>query len=409
MSNNYGPKIVTDGLVFYIDAAYKKSISAIGCEGFTNAPQLIKNILSPSDVITVNGNVRVGNLTFYTLYALQYSESTRTPANRDGITVGYNDIVSPKLYEATRDMNYYVYDNSTNTWVPDSYFNGWNTNGHSYDTYADYTNEHLQFRTDYGIIVSAFPNATHIIIGSHAAENNDNDAATLAILQDLGLPDDHIGTTRPEYILVGKPGLGKGNAYVYVRENNSSTVAHANIGLPLGGNSSNYLEFNGIDDYLTIDQTDVINLTPNSAHTIEYWVNLNTLPSGTYYTPIMKRSFGYSYGHLIPSGGSSLLIYKDDDTSPEANVTYQFQTNTWYHIVDTYDGNTVNIYINGILVDTISPITFTTNSFPLYIGSNGGTNYYLHGKIAKTMLYNKELTSTEVLQNYNATKGRFGL
>ena len=34
---------------------------------------------------------------------------------------------------------------------------------------------------------------------------------------------------------------------------------------------------------------------------------------------------------------------------------------------------------------------------------------YFTGRIAQTLVYNRALTATEILQNYNATKNRFGL
>jgi len=42
-------------------------------------------------------------------------------------------------------------------------------------------------------------------------------------------------------------------------------------------------------------------------------------------------------------------------------------------------------------------------------GTNMGTNAYGSGKMGNFMFYNRALSATEVLQNYNATKTRFGL
>ena len=76
-----------------------------------------------------------------------------------------------------------------------------------------------------------------------------------------------------------------------------------------------------------------------------------------------------------------------------------------------------NIYNRGI-----NYYTDNNNYTVAYIGSNGGTvqadlwigwlqvkRGYLNGKIYSTQIYNRALTASEVLQNYNATKARFGL
>ena len=69
----------------------------------------------------------------------------------------------------------------------------------------------------------------------------------------------------------------------------------------------------------------------------------------------------------------------------------------------------VTIYSNGSVVVSKSFWgTISTTSNNLYIGSFV-TTYYFNGSIYTARLYNKALSANEVQQNYNATKGRFGL
>ncbi len=89
-------------------------------------------------------------------------------------------------------------------------------------------------------------------------------------------------------------------------------------------------------------------------------------------------------------------------------------TNTWYQIVGTYTSGSAKIYINGSLAinDNVSG-TISTNAGGMSIGAYGGyagaRDYYYNGDIAIIRVYNKELSANEILYNYNATKGRFGL
>ena len=88
------------------------------------------------------------------------------------------------------------------------------------------------------------------------------------------------------------------------------------------------------------------------------------------------------------------------------------QNNQWYHAVGVYNGSNVFIYVNGVL-DVSSAFSGTLRSVPsdsVTVGFfTGSSAHYLTGKIPFARLYNKALSSTEILQNYNALKGRYGL
>ena len=83
----------------------------------------------------------------------------------------------------------------------------------------------------------------------------------------------------------------------------------------------------------------------------------------------------------------------------------------WMNVAATYDGTTPLIYVNGVSQTLTGQITAAAGvANKCYIGRIAySTPYYFNGKIANVKIYNRALTSTEVLQNYNATKDRFGL
>lgn len=90
----------------------------------------------------------------------------------------------------------------------------------------------------------------------------------------------------------------------------------------------------------------------------------------------------------------------------------RFPLNTWVNFTFTLNGNTPNMYFNG----SLSSITIggtpaiTSTSDTKYILSNSPIyGNYTPGNISATQIYNRALTASEVLQNYNATKARFGL
>jgi hypothetical protein len=103
------------------------------------------------------------------------------------------------------------------------------------------------------------------------------------------------------------------------------------------------------------------------------------------------------------------MFSNDTDTSAMST-----SAGVWYNYCFTYNHSTFlkQIYRNGIQL-TGTPIQTQT----AYIGtgtvrigatySSGGA--HANGKIAGAKLYTRVLTSTEILQNYNSIKGRYGL
>lgn len=90
----------------------------------------------------------------------------------------------------------------------------------------------------------------------------------------------------------------------------------------------------------------------------------------------------------------------------------------WVHAFITINTTEQKLYINGVLSSTTTQ-NFTNKTFNIvgrsfYIGAmgaefEGSTYYYFNNKIAVAQVYNKTLSSSEILQNFNAQKGRFGL
>jgi len=87
--------------------------------------------------------------------------------------------------------------------------------------------------------------------------------------------------------------------------------------------------------------------------------------------------------------------------------------NRWNHIVCTYASGTKITYVNGAQAGGLSGITGTLNTGGTnqYIGKYGaaGDNYPFNGRIAESRVYNIALTAAQVLQNYNATRTKYGL
>lgn len=69
------------------------------------------------------------------------------------------------------------------------------------------------------------------------------------------------------------------------------------------------------------------------------------------------------------------------------------------------------MYINGSLVNTVTtPFLLHSGSFfNKEIGSYITDNRFFLGKISTTQVYNRALSPTEIQQNFNALRGRYGI
>ncbi len=390
-----GANIVRDGLIFAID-----SYSPIRGKGtFANSGDRKIIDLVHSNEYDIGTMITSTGGNPFTMIGITYPEGNYSPANRQGITAGYNNTTSGKLYTLSRDLGYFVYLEDSETWLASSYFNGERISGHCYDTYDGQPDQHLKFQQDFNKINSEYPDALHVIIGSHAAENNDNDSTTLAILQSIGLPDSHIGVARPEYVLLGK--IGKPHTHHYIRENISSAYAKMNIHLPIEGKSGAFI-FDGSDDYFTL-QPNVNNLNlaiggngtlemvfkpTNSTGNNRLWCNSNNSVSVDAY--LNSSSYNvYLHGGVVGT------------TTPVIQNQYN-------HLAVTYSNGTIQIYINGVagtMTGTTTGYSLSNNSL-LYIGAFTNGGYNLYGNISLFKIYNRGLTSIEVKRNHNAYKSR---
>jgi hypothetical protein len=418
-----GPKIVEDGLVFSLDVANQKCISPLGCTGFNDAPQLVKNLVSPSDTINSYNGVKLGNLSYYTAFAIDYPEGNYggPAAGRDGITPGYNVTSGTKIYDFTRALNYAVWDKKTENWISSSYFNGSRNSGHCYDTYSwsgtgGAQAQVAQFVSDYNTIKQFFPEAIHIVAGSHRDSNHSNDQYN--VLRDLGAPDNVnsiIGFSSPEWILVGEPGLGAGNAYGWAFQNystNPTQVAHVNFGLPIYGTIDNYLEFDGTDDYISAGALS----GSFTSFTVIVWFYPTSVTG--YENPIdCNYAYNGTTGNIGPrlemnSSGNLTWIYSNitnNNNSYYAHnvVSSGLAANTWHCAAITYDGglNTSTTYYNGntsgLSRSTIgSPTGFVGVMNNVTIGKGfhlGGAERIFTGRVSNISIYNKALTAQEII------------
>ena len=167
------------------------------------------------------------------------------------------------------------------------------------------------------------------------------------------------------------------------------------------------LILDGSSNYFTLPNNSILSL---SEFTISIWVKVLQLNADQYLVDTSSNlNFGYGYSFRIRSNNTIRFWAYDANTLVETTETVS--SNLWYHITVSYSNfsKTQRIYING----SLSASAQHTNSFvladPQYlrIGHSQVLGGYSKAVIGQSMFYNRELSASEIKQNYESSKGRY--
>jgi hypothetical protein len=198
--------------------------------------------------------------------------------------------------------------------------------------------------------------------------------------------------------------------------NNHGTLVNftgEGVGTASGFDSSTgYMMFDrhlGVSDTIQNNRV-TINSSPTLAQclsenrvTIELWIRMDT-----YYCTALTRWAGpwevYYCSNLvhrtIGTGGSD----------GNSGYSYINQLGKFHHIIATHTGSNRTLYVNGVnVLNQANIVTGQNSTAVLGLGAYSNGNYAFVGAIPTFRLYNRALTQDEILQNYNATKGRYNL
>jgi hypothetical protein len=212
--------------------------------------------------------------------------------------------------------------------------------------------------------------------------------------------------------------LDAGNIYSYA---GAGTVwydvsGNGKIGTLTGGVTYSSLYggdfiLDGVNGYI---QTDLNQNTDNAQITWEAWFWDNS-PGGFNSNTAIISNYGavgttpYTSLHILDTGNVFFGQRNSSGTADDAVYGSSICDSVWHHLVGVVDGSNMHIYVDGIVRASKTKITGTTTSGQnLVIGGNH-LGRYQSCRIASARCYNIALSAAQVLQNYNATKGRFGL
>jgi len=169
------------------------------------------------------------------------------------------------------------------------------------------------------------------------------------------------------------------------------------------------LSFDGTNDYVQCAQSSTLNL---NELTICAWVKFDSISNTDYPTITNKETTNLSRNWWIGLASGAFVFGRSVssvDSSVSSNIIANL--NQWYFVTATNDlAPTLKIYINGILNNTNSLSgTLSTAGTASWIGSYRNLIYPMDGNISQVQIYNRVLTASEIQQNFNATRSRFGI
>lgn len=176
---------------------------------------------------------------------------------------------------------------------------------------------------------------------------------------------------------------------------------------------SGYFQFDGIDDYITFGNTTVANVFTGD-FTVSAWVYRLTSAGPTWGNIIGDYYTNNANGEwqIMISNSAQLFVYRIGTGYVINAIASGYSTDQWINVVLTRIGSTLTLYANNNLLTTASNSdTWGTSSGNLNIGVDGNnTAEPLNGRISDIMIYKGlGLSATQVSQNFNALRGRYGV
>ena len=207
---------------------------------------------------------------------------------------------------------------------------------------------------------------------------------------------------------------GTGTTWTDISGNsNNGTLVNGPV---FGTASGGVITFDGINDYVDLGNPSTIQFTSTSAFSIGVWIkHTSTTPCNILSKQLNSVPYN-GWGLGVNSGGNKLQFFTYDAGGKIVDFPDIYNNNTWNYISVSRLSDNVSdykLYVNGVSV----PSTIITNlnnsnlasSTNLQISGRGGANNIWGGSLSIVQIYNRGLSASEVLQNFNATKSRFGL
>ena len=169
--------------------------------------------------------------------------------------------------------------------------------------------------------------------------------------------------------------------------------------------SNGIFTLDGSDDYVDFGNNTSLDLTAAASYCFWFY------PAAASTSRPFARDDGSSnrnWWFYAYQDGTMWFSVMSSNSNKAISHTSSWSANNWHYYVGTFDSTTgTKLYKNGSVVGTNSFTGAADNdNVSLQLG---GASHKLNGKVSVASIYNRALSADEILQNFNAQRGRFGV
>ena len=195
---------------------------------------------------------------------------------------------------------------------------------------------------------------------------------------------------------------GSGTSWTDSSDNTYTTTL---VGAP--AYNTDYFTFDGTTEYYDTNQS-----LASETFSVGLW--FRTSAAGIKMTICKETASGYPWNYRIWLNGGSIAADTANSSGAYESIGSPLSTynnGNWYLVMFTRDASTLRLYVNGSeIANGSASLATVSNSQEVWIGRSAFSGAYQYvGDLGETFIYNRVLTATEILQNFNATKGSYGL
>ena len=198
--------------------------------------------------------------------------------------------------------------------------------------------------------------------------------------------------------------------YDRTRNKNNGTLTN---GPTFNTSNGGSIVFDATNDYVNIANTALP--SANNPHTVSSWIYKqgdNTSNGWVALTTWGTNTTNQKRMIFVSSNSTNNNKIYTGFYGNDYNWGTGVTNNVWTHLVWTYNGSTEAIYLNGSLYGTHAVVNVNT---VLGVNHEVGAYFdstflsYYNGRIANFQIYSRALSASEILQNFTAQRGRFGV
>lgn len=187
-------------------------------------------------------------------------------------------------------------------------------------------------------------------------------------------------------------------------ENNDGTLVNSPT---FSNTNSGMLNFNGTDQLVTFSSPTNIPVG-NSNYTISVWFRADVVG--------VDRGFlgwgNYGTQNEVNAIRLATFGFRHYWWANDLDATVTLNANTWYNVVARFDGTTRDIWLNNSQIASDTP---TGHNVPnannlTFARTNVSPNFeYFDGDLSNILIYNTAISNSQITDNWNALRGRYGL